>query len=120
MSKVNAFQLFRHLDNFARSLKLREYFLDKPEKPQSLIQTRCRTGWTPSRLRDKYLDLYIEVVQHDIWNSYDRSQSKRYDLTAGEWNTLKQLNSRDDIVLKLAEKGGAIVVMNTSERDFVS
>lgn len=108
------YHLLRDLDNFARNLRLREYFLDRPLNPEKTYRHRTN-DWTPSSSRDKCLDLYITAVQKDILQEYHKQKGRRENLTKPEKACLKNLASRTDIIIKPADKGGAIVVMNTTD-----
>lgn len=63
------FEILRDLDNFARNMRLREYFLDKPSSTQNSWM-RPSGEWTPNARRENCLDLYISVVQGDILREY--------------------------------------------------
>ncbi|CAN7948048.1 unnamed protein product [Ixodes hexagonus] len=110
------FDLLRDLDNFARNLRLREYFHDKTNSSHNHMPWRSTTGWTPSPNRDKCLDIYIEAVQRDIMRAYgERNPKVRNNLTSLERNCLRSLSARKEITIKPADKGGAIVVLNTAD-----
>ena len=111
---VDEFQLLRDLDNFARNLRLREYFLDRTSSSNT-SQQRPTSDWTPKANRDDCLDLYIAAVQKDIMREYRRQAGKRDNLTKSERACLKSLSNRTDITIKPADKGGAIVILSTSE-----
>ncbi|CAN7951906.1 unnamed protein product [Ixodes pacificus] len=77
---------------------------------------RSTTGWTPKRQRDKHLDMYIEAVQRDVLKAYrERNPRSRHNLTLAEKNGLRSLSARKEITIKPADKGGAIVVLNTTD-----
>lgn len=111
---VDEFQLLRDLDNFARNLRLREYFLDNTSSSNT-SQQRATSDWTPKANRDDCLDLYIAAVQKDIMREYRRQAGRRDNLTKSERASLKTLSNRTDITIKPADKGGAIVILSTSE-----
>ena len=108
------FQILRDLDNFARNLRLREYFLDKPSDPPKQ-KSRPTSDWTPHTQRDNCLDLYIAAVQRDIMREYRSHGGKRNNLTKSEKESLKSLGARKDITIKPADKGGAIVILSTDD-----
>lgn len=110
------FSLLRDLDNFARNLRLREFFHDKPDSSNDQMPWRSTTGWTPKQQRDKHLDMYIEAVQRDVLKAYIESNPRsRHNLTLAEKNGLRSLSARKEITIKPANKGGAIVVLNTTD-----
>lgn len=108
------FTLLQDLDNFARSLRLQEFFFEKPQQSASPLPSTS-SGWTPSPNRDKHLDLYIQAVQKDIVSAYKKKQPHHDNLSLAERKALKDLGNRKDIIIKPADKGGAIVVLNSSD-----
>lgn len=113
--EFNEFQIFKDLDNFARNLRLKEYFRDQPQESRERIPNASDQSWTPNAQRNKYLDLYIELVQRDVIQSCNRQKKLHYNLTSDERTAMRTLNSRDDITIKPADKGGAIVIQNKQD-----
>ncbi|XP_029848861.4 uncharacterized protein LOC115330973, partial [Ixodes scapularis] len=113
--EYNEFQIYKDLDNFARNLRLREYFHDHPQDTRERIPNTSNKSWTPKEQRDKYLDLYIESVQRDVIRNYQQRKCLRHNLTPAERIAMRELSSRDDIIIKPADKGGAIVFMNKQD-----
>ncbi|CAN7976819.1 unnamed protein product, partial [Ixodes persulcatus] len=109
------FQLYQDLDNFSRSLRLQEYFHERPSDGGCPLPSNPKKHWTPSNRRNKYLDMYIEVVQREIMESFQKKRVPKYNLSLSENNCIKLLGSRTDIVIKPADKGGAVVVLNTQD-----
>ncbi|XP_064472509.1 uncharacterized protein LOC135386983 [Ornithodoros turicata] len=58
--------------------------------------------------------MYICAVQKDIINAYNESSNRKSkpNLTPAEQRSLCDLQNRSDLVIKKADKGGAIVVMD--------
>lgn len=108
------FTLLQDLDNFARSLRLQEYFFNKPHVSRFPLPSTSN-GWTPGANRDRHLDLYIQAVQRDVVAAYGKQQPQHFNLSLSERNALKDLSNRKDIVIKPADKGGAIVILNTTD-----
>lgn len=106
------FQLFMDLDNFAWNLRLREFFHRRACENCVRNILPSQKHWTPLAQWDKYLDLYIRAVQDDILNAYKVHTTFRHNLSRNETTALEQLSSHQDVVIKPAHKGGAIVVMN--------
>lgn len=108
------FQLLKDLDNFARNMRLREFFHGRPntDNAGSLPSSK---HWTPPTQRDKCLDLYIRAVQHDVLEAYKKQTPFRPNLSIKEKESLEKLACRHEIVIKPADKGGAIVIMNRDD-----
>ena len=71
---------------------------------------RCRSVWTPPVNRDKILDSYISVVRDEILSSDDRPFHNN--LNKSERTALKELRSYDDVVIKEADKGAGVVILD--------
>ena len=59
--------------------------------------------------------MYIRAVQRDVMQVYQKQAPFRRNLSRSELKALNSLSSRSDIIIKPADKGGAVVVMNTSD-----
>ncbi len=72
-----------------------------------------KSSWVPPKNRDVALDTYINSVSSEVlkvpntWAPNNLLQDERHALT--------QLRQSPDIVIKRADKGSAVVVMNTHE-----
>ena len=62
------------------------------------------------------LDTYITKVSQEVMLS--KSQKTFRNLRNEEWRALKELRNQKDTTIKPADKGGAVVVLNTT--DYVS
>ncbi|CAN7939219.1 unnamed protein product [Ixodes hexagonus] len=109
----NEFQLFWDLENFARTLRLQEFFHGKETEERHPLSNPRQ--WAPNSQRDKYLDLYIESVQRDILKSFKDPKKFRQNISKDERAAMKALSERTDIIIKPADKGGAVVVLNKTD-----
>ena len=67
--------------------------------------------WTPPEKRNENLDLYINCFRKRVQSDLFTNKRKTKDnLTAKEKRAIKNLRSNQDIVIKPADKGGAVVV----------
>lgn len=110
----NEFQLYQDLDTFARNLRLREYFHDRPNT-KTQLPGLSNTSWTPKERRDQNLDMYITAVQKDVVRVYAQHRPVRNNLSTDEREALNSLQADTGIVIKPADKGGAIVILDKSE-----
>lgn len=108
----NEFQFLQDLDNFARNMRLREFFYNMPTSSNSTAPLFSNKRWTPPIQREKCLDLYIEAVQRDLLEAYQKQQPFKSNISIKEKEAIKSLANNTDIVIKQADKGGAIVLMN--------
>ena len=68
-----------------------------------------RSSWTPKPCEYRTLERYIETCESEI-RKLQQKPLRHLNMSQEELNTLKTLKQRDDIVIKPADKGGAIVV----------
>ena len=99
---------------FFRRLRLSEFFNTDTTTDviSSDIPFRKRFTWTPNINRDKFLKSYIPVVEDEILN--DDRKFFHKNLTVSDLVDLRELKSYDDIVIKEADKGSAVLVMDKS------
>ena len=69
----------------------------------------------PGKGRDDSLETYIKTVRRCILNGNTNIRKARDNLTPEERKALKDLQKRDDIIIKEADKGSAVVVMNKED-----
>ena len=90
-----------------------ETFYDAESIPQESPLNES-SGWTPNTGQDPHLDYYCSLTTEDVIKE-KTSKPKRYNLTLKERQALKDLTSDETIVIKPADKGGKIVVMNKED-----
>ena len=126
---IDEFQAKHDTEAFFRRLRLKAHFFkeDSEESSQpvndslasspepddiatinSLFPTK--SAWTPKPGKLSALDLYIDKCRYEISQINFKAKCKKSNLTQEEWSALKHLKSREDIVIKPADKGGRIVV----------
>ena len=108
-------KLIADLDIWERRMRLREYFYKEEEVDSA---NECKTKkkqslWTPNAGRDKCLDTYIHAVKNDIISGLKRNF--KMNLTREEEMAMKTLLNDSSIVIRAADKGSDIVIMNTAE-----
>ena len=69
-----------------------------------------KSKWTPPEGQFASLDFFIKKCRHDIQKLKFNCHTKFSNLSSEEWLALKNLSKRHDIVIKSADKGGAVVV----------
>ncbi|KAJ8018472.1 hypothetical protein HOLleu_43522 [Holothuria leucospilota] len=97
----------------------REHIRGPPPLRHPLLHKR---DWTPNVNRNRYIDCFTDSVeQHlrDFLNEVNHlSGSKIDNLSSQERQALRELRSKEYIVIKPADKGAAIVLQN--REDFIS
>lgn len=116
----------KDIDAFARRLSLREYhtpenideITDNPSYQPTILEklnhreqkTYCR----PSR--EPYLNTYIEKLRQEITDkTIHNRRFQRNNLSKRERLALDRLSNNRDIIIKPADKGGATVILNTTD-----
>ena len=69
-----------------------------------------KSEWTPPEGQFAFLDFFTKKCRHDIQKLKFNRNTKFSNLSLEEWAALKNLSKRNDIVVKSADKGGAVVV----------
>jgi hypothetical protein len=72
-----------------------------------------RSGFQPPRNREAAMEAYIEQVNQEILDLLKSNAEKNNpNISSSERKCLEDLKSNKDIIIKPADKGGAIIVMN--------
>ena len=104
------------LAEWERRMRLREYFYDrdrKEEDSEEKFKEKKKGEFTPGRCRDVWLDTYIEVVKSDIIAGLVRT--KALNLRKQENNALHELLHYDKFVIRPADKGLGIGIVNRED-----
>ena len=80
------------------------------DEPDRYHQFKPKSDWQPP-LQSRTLETFIQNVESDI-SAFQPVKSHKQNLTKGEKSALHTLKQRDDIVIKPADKGSAVVVMD--------
>ena len=77
------------------------------------------SGWTPPSGQDPFFESYRSTIIHNTMKEIKRKNNKKFkrNLKKEEWTAITTLRNNRDIVIKPADKGGNIVIMN--KQDYV-
>lgn len=98
--------LEKDIDEFCRQILLREFFGRVDNFNDCIVQNKKRT--TIQKGRNKHLDEYIDSLKTTKSSLKNRNPVK-HNLSLKQKKALQNLQNEDAIVLKEADKGGAIV-----------
>ncbi|CAM4539289.1 unnamed protein product [Lepidochelys kempii] len=119
---TNMIQFFGDLESYFRRLRLKEYFQNTSEQhtnPQRSPYQHYRkrdSRWTPPESRNSRLDFYIECFRRRARAEIvEKQHHLPHNLSHAERNAIHSLRNNSDIIIKKADKGGAVVIMNRSE-----
>ena len=117
--KINWSQINADIYDFQRRMRLAEYFYNDESTSNNSNQLsftntinpfRNKSSWTPPIGRDRSLDTFLNAVKLNIHNS--TLNRTRDNLTSDERDAITSLKSRQDIIIKPADKGSGTVVMD--------
>ena len=109
---VNTLDIHRDTLLFNRRLRLKHFFKDSENRKYDPFGVP--TGWTPPVGKSPHLDTYINVTTTEILE-HKPAPGKCTNLSQNELKALQELRSNPNIVIKPADKGGAIVLMNKQD-----
>ena len=127
-AKPNEQKLSEDLDQFARRLRIKEYFDSKDKESNDTTENsnsdnteeeapvipkfRKKSDWIPKPSKNKTLESVIHLIKSDVKNIANQDSTTHGNLSKEERSALNSLKDRDDIVIKPADKGSAVVVMD--------
>ena len=76
--------------------------------------TRKKSKWTPPEGQFASIDYFIKKCRHDVHKLKSNCNTKLSNLSKKEWAALFNFKNQNDLVLKAADKGGAIFVWRTN------
>ncbi|XP_060073403.1 uncharacterized protein LOC132553191 [Ylistrum balloti] len=95
-----------------RRVRLKHFFRNQPaSEPQPF---RKASGWTPPSGIDSHLDTFLNIITETIKTEVAPRKVKN-NLTKQERLALESLMNNVEIIIKPADKGGAVVVMDKTD-----
>ncbi len=119
---VNNMELHEDMESFYRRLRLRNHFYKEVPVDESNVSVSGNTdpplfkkpsSWQPKK-RDPVLESFVNAVASDI-DSHVPPKDRRKNLSRPEQAALDTLSNNDSIIIKPADKGSAVVVINKSD-----
>ena len=111
--KLNITKLMTDLAEWERRMRLKEFFYASGEGSRATRDDKVSKVWTPECGREPWLDLYIQTIKEDIVKNI-KTQFKK-NLTKGEELAMTELFLDDSIVIRPADKGSGIVVLDAKD-----
>lgn len=107
--KQNIQEMQNDIDEFHRKLRLKEYFYENEyEQDDSLV--RNRSSFEPPKGRNSALEQYISTNKQFLTSKLPTSS--KFNITIKERQCINELQNDPSIIIKEADKGGGIVIMN--------
>ena len=95
------------MNDFDRKLRLAEFFLDKSNTDDSLVSNPSK--FTPKPGRDKEMDTFLYNINKQ---NLSKTSNRISNINKRERKAITDLLEDKNIILKEADKGGGIVIMN--------
>nr|XP_033783167.1 uncharacterized protein LOC117351659 [Geotrypetes seraphini]XP_033783168.1 uncharacterized protein LOC117351659 [Geotrypetes seraphini] len=113
----DGFETRVYLQRFFRSIKLKQFFHDKPSTEVTLPEgLKYRSNWMPPGLPDPLIASFEKLVLKDIQNLEEHSHETSHpNLTYEQRQILSKLKNDSTIYISRADKGGGIVIQNYTD-----
>ena len=95
------------IKDFTRKLRLVEFFSENPDS----YLVKSKSNFSPPQNRNSTLESVIKFLQKQSF--YEENFKNKSNISKHEWQDSLNLKKNKDIVIKEADKGGAVVIMNT-------
>ncbi|KAJ8032580.1 hypothetical protein HOLleu_26140 [Holothuria leucospilota] len=105
---LDRLSLRESIATFERNLRLAEFFYSDGDSDKafdnSVAKFREKSTWSPPPNRDKFPDAYISVITDEIMNAPEQRAFSNL--------SVDERAAHCNIVIREADKGSAVVVMN--------
>ena len=114
--RTDEFAVKQDVEKFLRRIQLKAFFQNKEDTSRTsekdIFDTInvWKSNWTPPEGQFTSVDFFVQKSRYDIQKLKFNHFTKCSNLSTEEWAALKNLNKRRDIIIKPADKGGAVVV----------
>ena len=107
---------------FDRKIRLKYHFTNEPDQSQGPLQQtnnqilQPSSGWTPPSGQDPFLDTYRNSIINAYLKELENPKiSRKKNLSLKELQAMMDLHNNTYIIIKPVDKGGSIVIMNTTD-----
>ena len=117
--KSDEFTTRQDVEKFLRRVQLKAFFHSKEDKSDNTEKdafetlTAKKSKWTPPGGQFASIDYFIKKCRHDVHKLKSNCNTKLSNLSKEEWTALINFKNRNDVVIRVADKGGATVVWRT-------
>ena len=113
---INPVKVCYDNEQFCRRLRLQEYFSTKDNENCSSTNNNKTKEWTPPDGRNEFIDSFANRARTYYDNFVSSiSHDTRSSLPNNQQTALKDLSSNIDIMIKEADKGGDITIINKED-----
>jgi len=111
--KNNSYDQIKDVDDFHRSLRLKEFFNNSDHNNTNNSIVKNQTSFYPPKHRNNTLDQYINVTRTLCLQHSQMENDTKHNISLKERKAIDLLAEDKSITIKEADKGGGIVIMNT-------
>ena len=97
------------ISDFCRKLRLTEELFDKDNDDESVVRNRSK--YNPTKGRTKELDNFCDHITYFPYEFLTKNRI-RSNFNATEWENVNALKNNLEIIIKEADKGSAVVIMD--------
>ena len=111
---IDTYTLKKDVLEYVRRIRLREYFYKDDDVDGNFLDLpafRKKSHWCSENNRDLSLEAYATALENKNFEGNFNSKNYR-NFTIGEQRALETLRKYDDIVIKQADKGSGMVIMD--------
>lgn len=87
-----------------------EFFLDTDNDDESIVSNK--SDFMPPKGRNQYLDKFIDTVKTFPIEQLSGKNTFRNNINKLEWDAIENLKNDESIIIKEADKGSAVVIMD--------
>jgi len=112
--KKNLENLEKDVSEFCRMIKLKDYFKDTIDQPNTLNYNLKynRTNFIPPRGINNELDVIVDLINKNTLEYQSLPTHQKYNLTRSENIRLQELKNNTSLHITKADKGGSFVIMD--------
>ena len=118
-TEIDVYTLRKDVLNYVGRSRLKEYFYSDEESDGdfSMIPAfrRKKSSQCLDKNRDLFLEVYASTLEEKIFQESNLKEKCHQNLTKEEQKAGEDFRSYDDIVIKQADKGSAVVVMDKEQ-----
>lgn len=107
----NSSELKSDILQFCRRLRLNEKFFTEDNEYENESIVRNNSNWVPPKSDDRHLEESIDILKKLPLN---KTSNVRSNISYKQRNALNSLQNDKSIVIKEADKGGSVVIMDSS------
>ena len=112
--RIDIYNVRKDIRDYVRRIRLREYFYCADEVDGDFSEMpafKTKSTWCPERNREMAIEAYVDALERTIL-SHDLNVKCHRNMTQDEQTALENLRGYVDIIIKQADKGSAVVVMD--------